>query len=40
MFGFILKYFFKVGPIDDFIKFFPMSNDTKCIALFNKYYAP
>ncbi len=40
IFMFILKYFFNVGPIDDFMKFFPISNDTKCIALLSKYYAP
>lgn len=34
------RYFFIVGPIDDFIKFFPKSKLTKLIALFIRYYAP
>jgi hypothetical protein len=39
-FEFVEIYFFIVGPIDDLMKFLPISKLVKFIALFKIYYAP
>jgi hypothetical protein len=39
-FLFVYTYLFRVGPIEDFMKFLPKSKETRLSPLINKYSAP